>query len=742
MSQNEKIPDKLNLLDFQKKDLDTLVEKMTQRWEYLKVHQSKNTKESMGEVNNVFGLLGDRGTGKSSILSYFPEYESVKNSPFIVLRPIDCLTIPKSIPLTLTILIRISEYFGDYSKPIESEEIKEASEKLIDLSKEFLSITEESQQLSLELSGSFAEYSTQMIRLMRMRMGFRQRLNKIINTAFHYFQEDKKVLVILLDDFDLSMSSEGYIERLTLLLEDLSQFRIFIIVSAHYHRLENLSLDEKYQIDEKTGRAITHKMLPNYNRVYLTKWDLESIKNSRFRDRVNDVLNTLPNGLFQNMNILKVLLPERPRGLIDFLNSLENHSSNAEDELEIQEALRILALSREEPIFSRELLNTPLDTLTKRFKFTKDPFGKLAWLKLVLGILERFKNKDFGIKNYLPIERLVPTNSFFKKDDIKLVYKDFIPSSRDDVDSSVMPLRDFRIELAVTKDISEGMVPFWVELLLNLSFLVPENTQSTRWKSNRLNFFSDWQPLKERLNQCFLEQHYSKFDFYEYLHDAYYLPIDLCYQWTRLATVQGEDSNLSQVLHFGWWPLQSLIGGDNSNTLNPHVSQDEFDFLDPNSEPGVDLGVGMIPGEVWSMVIFVDGLVRCPWQVFSKSLNWLPVSLVCLSAALVKAAYLYGLKAIGMTLPIENAPNHQVLLDVLEIANIGDRKIDETSVVSAKEFLRLQEDGMRAFLDTFFAESIEVPEVNSLAKAYNHFVQTRAYLQAAHFLTYVQNCES
>ena len=754
MSDNISESSKMELLDIQKRDLDKVLGRMKKVWAEFEVEAKKHVSHSVPNTSNVFGLLGERGSGKSALLNRFKTFVEKEKQPFVVLSPLDCSALPPQIPFTLAVFLKIIEFFEE-TNPGK----KELSEALNELTGRILAVSVQSQQLTLELSGSNKEYSSTVIDHMKERLKFQKDFHDVLDRIAQVPPFDTKVITVLLDDFDLTTSGNAYNDRLQSLLDELHQFRIFFLVAADFYRLERLSLSRERIIDEKTGRALVYKLLPASNRVFLSPWKIDStldekIENDKSKEIIENnlktVMNSLPKELKGQEPLIRALLPESPRGLLDLIKT-ENTQVNQNGQTRpLNHLLATLASCRDEPVFSRDLLELHSQDWVNLFMFSEASCGLGEWINLVQRSIQRTKkaNKSSSKAQILsPISHLFPINSHPGQNYSGEVFRDMVPESKENVDASAFPLRDYRIEYSVTKDANYKQATLWVELLLNLGFSPDSQPNGSLWEINRLHFFSDWQPLKERLEKCYLQQRYSIFDYQEYLHDGYYLPLNPSFFWVSVAPDIGNDGAREvarqahdQTMHFGWWPLLTLLKGDDSKALDLNIGQDSFGPVFSGEANAATLGVEIIPAEVWSMVLLVDGLVHCPWRAFSRALNWLPVTLVCLSAALVKAAYLFGLKTAGLGQNLDKAPFHLALLKVLEkgpntvitVSLSKDRPLE-------KPFLAFQEDDMRAFLGHFFGEEVTFEGEDSLSVAGQRYLETQAYRNTAEFLLFLNH---
>lgn len=698
------------------------------------------------EYPNVFALVGPRGAGKSSQLrALMGELQQPRSRghrhgggasgshdrSVQVLEPIDCSSLPPGIEPGAAVLQQLAALV----KPTAREEAptslypsfaggsgmslgkeRPLYEELTTLSGHHALLGREFRQLCAELATSGEEYGQEIARGMARRL----RLHADISRALERLcgQLGIAAVVIPLDDFDL-VPGDSIRTWMHTLLDEMHQRRLIFVLTADFERLEHTGLDREAQIDDKTGRALFAKLLPEAHRVELFAWPFKERKEFKtFRERMKSTSSdgaapgrtgiasplplwcllheALPDALKGQFWLLLSLLPPWPRGLVDLYRSLTQLKQEEKAELsEDEKAARLLGLlasTRGETLLARQLKTASgLHALVTQFSWTDgalphstertvqpapgNPTRKLA---RVLepgtdelpnrGTTNKPKVNQPGLLWQQTLEAIDQGSTQASPDEISeplLPVPGLAPpvvsaSSRPSV-SSLMhdplwedPLRHDELSVNALRDALNADRDLWAEMLLNVEL--------TRFPYRRYEWLQEWPLVRGRLTTASLElkfNHQVISRFFE-LEGSRVLPLLPWFQWKPDLT-----SGLTAIhVSIGWnplldaaydlrdvWPsslmellllpqnLRSPVEGPPDEADSAAQAQ-RLMALAPQHRPGLKL----LPGEVRSILLLLDGLKRGPWSAYGRGgQGWELLSYIRLAALIVRGAFLFAL---------------------------------------------------------------------------------------------------
>ena len=734
---------RFNLIAQQEEELDDIKKAMKSRLEDFKSQEisgSEKRKTNPFEDSNIFGLFGPRGLGKTTLLRslFNTDAEDERNSEFVFLTPIDCTSMPSLVAPSTAVLQKAVQYCSHIPdgslKP--GGDLKKETDRLREIAGEFMVTTKDSLSLNMELSGSVKEFASNVIHNLERSMGLKGELSAVLSQIFSKLK-GKEAFAVLLDDFDLILDKHEIRRWMQAMLDELRQSRLFILLTADLHRLQNLSHALDPAIDPKTGRALVYKMLPTANRVVLRHWGYHQIKGFQagHDSGLFNIIDNLPGFICKHKALIVRMLPAFPRGLGDFRTSLlakwnpdrsndcdsgkkdpgNLPSDRKEDDHQhalnqLREFLGILASCRQEALLARDLVKRRIYSWVKKLPLNQNSCNAESWVEVVLEAKSRRveDNHKASLMGPLPLWGGSVTGK--KGTSAK--------GWRDEGDFIGSPL----------KDVQKSSKSLWAELLVNIGFTRVPDTNDIRWVSNRTYFCDYWEPIAERINGTSFTQQFATATFFDYLDDPVTMPTNPCFFWISLEI---NSKAAIQSLTIGWKPFLQILRGKRDNTLTRYRPPD-YDASIFNHDPHYEKGakphpLEVLPSEVWSMILLVDGLDRVPWEAFSKPKNWFPITLVCLAAALVRSAYVYGLCQCGV-LTRENLKKQQkTFLKVLD-------QRDPASLLSKKDDLGriqiLQEEEMQELLLQLFYDDLPLPGKDSLSEATRAFLDSDAYKMA------------
>lgn len=604
-------------------------------------------------VSNVTGLLGNRGSGKTTILLrlYNERHSDIDiNSKLFFVSPLDCSITPPEITPGTSVLLRLQESIINYYKSNLDNKAKstwnELSSELDKLVERYTRLDKSYRDLCLELSSSPGDYGVHVITGIKERLELGRKLKSWLTKTLDNLK--RKAFVILLDDFDL-IPAEAVRRWLFSLLDELYQSQMIFVITADFHRLEYLSMDEKAQMDDMTGRALVNKLLPSQNRIDLTDW--ETVRRVEFvipekKETLWEIISDIIKDNHTLTQLVPSLLPSLPRGLVN-LYSIYVDKDKLNEKDKIKHFLERLAACRSEPLLARRLEDKKLEDWVHILHFHDEELSAEDWQEMILAARER-ANK-FSLDNSKPLPALSNLTPVTTINDLRAA---IYHSRQDDSDISPPsgrlsvevlesfnrdialrdPLRHETLRILPLRDAAEEDQPLWAELLINLGLA-----------ENQLNcprFLDNWRPARSRStsSQLSINLHNSVLREFFLDNEAHHLRPILC--WISPSS----DANQFMI---GWHPLLEALRGQ-INPLLPEVL-DKL-LINPGSLKGELPSIGtpealsLLPDELWALIVLIDALSRCPWQDFSSStLGFKVATYLGLAAAFVHSAYAFAL---------------------------------------------------------------------------------------------------
>lgn len=635
-------------------------------------------------VTSTFGILGGRGAGKSTLLTHFCLQISKQNKrhdknalslreKVIVFKALDCSVLPRDCEPGMVVLSHIlnglkqADSLLNKIKPAQRQELLEELEHIIGL---YTHVGDGYNDFSLELSSTPEDYGNFLAKGLDDRLNLKEQLSCWLKKLFKALRQESyddpcentkkpspSILVIPLDDFDLAYDGNQIRKWLASLLDELCQSRLVFVLTADFYRLEHLNWKANDHIDDKTGRALLNKLLPLQNRIMLLPWhggcranfkpsevkesmqiscccgNRVSLKNANAPElncpkcqqilsankTLWQIIEKVSNPEYSNPAVVYSLLPELPRGLEGLYLALQETRSAMVPE----DFWHLLATSRSEPLLSRRFLHGNKETWALELHLEDRDMSVEQWAVMVDNAAKRAKPFFKESKEEKTIEfldSLTPMDLVIKGDreDMEANYK----SSNTKHD----PLYHDQLHIRPLRDAAEIERPLWVELLLD-----NELADNSRYRSQ---FLLDWRPLKARLDL-------AKFYFSGTLTGLVELWENnpgigrSVFYWLHHQSVSS--------FNIGWPPLFAALR-EERNPIDPNLFTRLY--VDPRQiegdTPTADV-LELLPNRLWALILFVDGLHRCPWSAFSGASVWPMEIYLGLAAAFVRSAYAYAL---------------------------------------------------------------------------------------------------
>jgi hypothetical protein len=644
------------------------------------------------EFSNVFGILGPRGAGKSTLLSQF--YRSKPElGPLLVLRPLDCSTVLPGVEPGMAILLHL--------EPQIRKAFPQLDEKLwndlLNVISIYLNLTGAFRELKLDLASSPGSFGKSLVNDVKSRLALGMKLAEWLADLLKAMGKYEG-LVVLLDDFDLIPANEvrGWFRCL---FDDLRQPTLLFVLTGDFHRLEHLIFDPKAGIDDKTGRAQLEKLLPWQHRLTLEPWKGPISLHFKYHgEHAVDLNNLLEKQWLwsHSRRMLIPLLPSLPRGLENLHRSLAGERTAAES-LELKKFLVLLATCRGEPLWSRRLDDHELKNWEGIFQFTSTDLPFEDWRQTVRAARQRGPTQEADFVD--PLRGLTPVLAGTSDPRLRSITSDLRARSRvvrlegSENPEASDPLRHGELWVAPLRDTDPMSEPYWVELLLDLSF--SETVADAEWRRrNRVHFLEAWRPARKRLDASKLEATLTTRQiraFFEDYGDSAELHLgSLLFWFTWQRHVEG---NLAAA-SFGWPVLleglrqrRPVLPTAEASGLGLDIhalwrSRDTFDST----------ALEIVPDRVWAAIVLVDALDRCSWPTFSARLGWHLPTYLALAGALVQSAYAYALVSTGAAAESDFAEGQQRMIEVLRHRHPG-YVLGETAAERYEEavFQRLEE---------------------------------------------------
>lgn len=745
-------------------------------------------------VTSTIGILGGRGAGKSTVLNHFVIRINQKimerevspldrlKDKLIVLNPLDCSVLPRDCEPGMVVLSHLLNSLKKPNSPLSNIADQDRKELLGELEEYIIGlytrIGTAYNELSMDLSSTPDDYGVFLTQGLNDRLSLKDRITLWLSKLFKVLNAKQisslyekpntsnySILVVPLDDFDLA-PGEQIRKWLQSLLDELCQYRLIFVLTADFYRLEHLIWDAKENFDDKTGRALLNKLMPLKNRVKLDPWQgnyramfkpsdvkqsskiacccgttvlLKDANNSELNcPKCQQVLTVNPtlwflvertlNELHSNPALVYALLPDLPRGLEGLYYALqEYYHSNENLPIDPELFWHLLATSRSEPLLARRFSNSPKETWATEFDLEGRNLLVEQWANLVERSVERAKpywkieqKKDVPTKTFA--DGLKPMDLVIKTD------RENLRANYRHSKSNQSPLFHDQLHIRPLRDAVEIDRPLWVELLLD-----NELADSPRYRSQ---FLLDWRPLNERLETVHFFFPSSIKRFVELVEDNPDIERSVFY-WLHQA------SGLS--FNIGWLPLFSALR-EERNPIDPSLFNRLF--VDPRLLQGRtpdNTALEILPNRLWAMILFVDGLHRCPWSAFSSSTVWMMATYIGLAAAFVRSAYAYALnKAYPASEPNNDLPDQNLFgfseaqlrfIDVIK--TYDERKLlnpkrgemqQETVLESLGELFRDEwEEKIKDLKDKLEKQSPRDYEMESLVNSSYAFLHSPVY---------------
>lgn len=677
------------------------------------------------EFSNVFGIFGPRGAGKSTVLEHFfrrTTHEKKSSNPessteerdieeqlrtlrkeLWVLPPIDCSIIPQDVHPGSAVLVQSAMQFERFTRDLDESwaKLRDNLDKLVESHGR---LSPAYRDLWMEVAGTPDDYLGHMSKATRKRFQLRQEVTELAKTLLN--KMGRQAIVVLLDDFDLVPAEEVRRWQLSL-LDELHQKQVLFVLTADFHRLQHLAWDPKVERDDKTGRALLHKLLPWNHRISLEPWKAQTrIAFVEEPGQLVDYVSFIETSSCYE-RLLRRLLPAWPRGLRNLqeklrdLTNVEPSVSNEAEgdesrsagvapettirsQLPSQDFLALLATCREESLLARQLQDLELTEWSELLQFPSDPLSEEDWHDTVEAARQRCDARDvhltplLGLKPLSPQPEVSETGALRRRLNKSLYSEETARTktktqalAQAKVNLTVMdpyvrdpswhdPLRHDDLWVAPLRDAKAREQPFWVELLLSLA-LASESEPSARPARRRLRFLGTWAPLTHRLQTCRFQVH-TTFDearaFFDeqelLLYDggARTAPVRTLLFWMQWHVENAEEQRL--LAEIGWPPLLEALREARDPMMPEELAALMIGFDSVTGEApsaGSAETLGFLPSEPWAMVLLVDALHRCPWRLFSVQRGLHLSTHILLAGAFLAAAYLYALETACARVP-------------------------------------------------------------------------------------------
>lgn len=671
--------------------------------------------DERSEQANVFGVLGPRGAGKSTLVKAFAwaahggsgeepwitACRALRTAKLRVCDMIDCSALPEQVTPAAAVLVNIhrdTQIWPDSVKrphPLRRE--------LWDLVGAHNATDPAFRELCLELSTTQDGFLDALTAGLADRLELANRLRAWLDKVSGELEIDG--FVIPLDDFDL-VSGDTTRRWMQSLLDVLHQPRLLFVLAADLRRLEHVSLDREAQIDDETGRKLIQKMMPPEHRIVLQDFCSEDCQGFRptvtparvpataafgravvpEAPRLGELLIRRTQDMAPLRDIAVALAPRFPRGLGDLYASLARDlapgvaESTAGDST-ATDFLTLLAYCRSESLLARRVLEVAVeDWLPELMRGNKGHHDEVtdgvasadAWRRTVTAAREPARVK--------PLLDLAPARvDHVRRSGDPLTHD---PTWTDPLRHDhflVDPLRDAR---------SKTDRALWAELLIDRALLTMPR--------ERARLLDLWAPARERIARTCFTIDISAQQVLDFFRDErvrrHLLP---WFKWTGEKQPDG-------ALHvqIGWVPLLAhlrAIADPWPAALLKHLLIGPSDLQGRLRLPPEDERLDLLPGRVRHLIVLVDSLHRCPWTAYSTPrLGWSLLTYVRLARAFVRAAYVDALSKLRLV-DASVLADWQLILSQLAQPEPGfgdDGRLDEDSALDAIvkiERLRLPE---------------------------------------------------
>jgi energy-coupling factor transporter ATP-binding protein EcfA2 len=706
----------------QEQALATLCEQLEQRIQRIEQVTSSGArgmkKPATGEPvisldeSNVFGVLGPRGSGKSTLLRNLstqwmgspggewasPARGHDRNratSPrerAILLPPLDCSTLPPELPPGIAVLLYVRDRWLRDGKS-DNDTTNHLAADFEKLLHDYSSMYREYRELTLELSATFEDFGHYMSDGVAKRLRLGENLEGWLAQAMA--EAGKTALIVPLDDFDLIRGSDVR-QWLGALLDELRRVRLMFVITADFQRLERLSPDHEQQFDDKTGRALVHKLLPPRHRISLPPWRAARdfgrvLQEGAAPVSLGSLLDAEASRLAIPARWLHQLVPERARGIVNLWDALaaarqrppgdggEERMPAAQDSRSSgkvespRELFALLAECRDAPTLVRRIRSLdPVDWL-RDMAWKGVDLAVDDWEESVETAQQRAAESRQGMAK--PFTGLVDDEDDGGKSDGGTGSS---PGKPRPATRSTRPMRSDGGEPSgqeqqrrrYLRDVDGPVRQLWAETLAE--WCMAGNMRA------RARFLELWGPARTRLGRARMRvdldvgrmRHY--FDEQADRADSGFDAILFSWlAWPRKTESPPGAEWLT--LDIGWQPLLEALRGKRDGWPTELV---EAVALDPRGlavgevpQAGSSAALALLPAEIWAHVLLVDALDRCPWGPLRRTRGWELWTYLALAAVLVRTAYMFSLRRIGILEQRSFDGAQRLFLDVLERRN-------------------------------------------------------------------------
>jgi hypothetical protein len=673
-------------------------------------------------VATVFGLLGPRGSGKTTVLQAFLDKASASDRLLVIRDPIDCSLVPEKIPLLLNVIHRVH---ADLGARRTAGSRGDPCGRRLDPTEDFERVQEAAEQatagyheLARDLAVSPSHYGRQASLCTRERFLLPQKVMRWLRTESS--AAGGKVVLLALDDVDLAR--RDFIDSVVgSLLDELHQARLLVLLAADMARLEHLvqpSARSTPERDLHTQRDLLQKVMPYEQRVELLPWEVAERVDFRPEERDRHLGSEGPRALGQLIGGRQLdvrlsatvthLLPKYPRGLESLyayfrlveaqgqeLAADGTASSTSGDGRtpDWQKALpSLLARVRGEHELGRLLLRRRLDAWSEVLFWPESP-PQLAWADSVKAAEKAALDSFPG----LPVLA---------------------------VGSSLLPL-----------DEAGEDAPLWVELILDAAL------GSGRMSPGRLLTHMD--PAVKRFQGSRIQTSFTHREMRAWLRNPpAAVPALLCWsEW-------GAPSADRQTISFGCAPLVEALSGERpiwpEASMSYYLETQESLLQRPTArssagskatarDPIAELlgsrqepGSSVLPSRVRPLLLYADALARAPWALLAAGRSMRGPMFHCgLAAGFTWGSYLRALGVRAERVPADK-PYAPFLLSA-EHADVNEvLEWDREDLLDGLRELGKLED-LAAFLRTCEPDHRDPSTRDALLQAFTTFHKHEAF---------------
>jgi hypothetical protein len=683
--------------------------------------------------SNVLGILGVRGAGKSTLLLEIYNCEGQYKDLFM-LRPLDCSLLSPGTEPGTGVLLHLAGQLGELKELRKNEQHKKVDwwkefdkqlKELEDLVGRYARVEASYRELCLELASSPGDYDHYVTTGLRERFKLRKDLAVWLSTTLKHLQ--RRLFVVLLDDFDLVPAAE--VRRwLVSLLDELRQPRLIFILTADFYRLEHLSFSPGAEFDDKTGRALLNKLLSSQNRVNLERWKLGSRKD--FKPKEDDphslwaLVQPAIGGTAIPEALVATLLPAWPRGLVDLHESLARGAANEDRTTHF---LHLLATSRNESLLARRVMDIKPEDWVQMLRFADEDVSVEDWRGMIEVAAARLHDSSEvqplrNLRPMIPQQEAIPPMPGAGHSDTML--PSAIVSTEAPIPFGYDPtapdaLRHDLLRILPLRDAADADQALWAELLIDLGL-----RESAR---HRAHLLRTWQPIARRLARARFRLALPKRDLCRFFEDNDNSKLRPALYWLRVPA--------GPFVEIGWEPLIEALRGARDPLLSELLAELLIDTgsLEGDLPPTqVDQALALLPKRLWALLLLVDALDRCPWAALSGPLGWRLTTYLGLAAAFVRSSYAYAIKTSrGDDDPLRFSKEQKDFIEMLDQRN-------------PRSLLRLHEEDVLERLCALFADGFKDSlqgQDNPLAHAALAYLDLQVYTLVVNLISALRERE-